>query len=166
MAHPDYPDFNDQPHLVARVAATQTTVNAMKGKPFKWGKADCATLAAFHLKQMGHAPGAGRFGYYQSPVSAWKALQKLGFATMADVLDDLKLPRIAPAAALPGDILGFGHPDQPLTVALSIVIGNGRALGFMDNGDGHRCHIYPPIMAAEGVEYMSWRAAPLPREGP
>ena len=160
--------FADQPHMVARVKATQATVNKLKGRPFKWGGGDCSTLVSVHLTHLGHRPKKSRFGLYTSPISALKALQKMGFSTMADVLDDFGLARIPPAAALPGDVLGFGHPDQVLNVGLAIVIGNGRVLGFMDNGDGQgqRCHVFPPVMTAPDVEYLAWRAAPLSQEAP
>lgn len=155
-----------QPVMVARVAATQATVDAWKGKTFRWGRNDCARLAASHLTRLGYAPRIARFGFYTAPLAAARALKREGFATAAEWMDDIGLPRIPPASALPGDIMGFGHEDQPLRVGLAIVVGNGRALGFMNNGDGVKCHVFPPIMTAPDVDYLAWRAAPLPQEAP
>jgi hypothetical protein len=153
------------PHtpLTRRVIATQATVDAFRRTAFAWGRNDCARLAAHVLKGLGHKPRLTRFGPYRSPITARKALQRHGFQTLADVLDDLGLPRIPPAAALPGDILGFGHPDQPLLVGLAVAVGNGRLLGFMDNGDGEGqlCHVFAPTFGAAGVDYYAWRADPV-----
>jgi hypothetical protein len=143
--------------LPVRVEKTQLTVERFRDQPFAWGQCDCARLAAFHLKQFGVKARLVSFGPYRSAAGAGLALRRKGFADLADVADKLGLKRIAPAAALVGDLMGFRHPQQELGVVMSINLGNGRALGFMDNGDGvERCYIFPPVMNAEGVEYLAW----------
>ena len=147
--------------MALRVAAAQAIVDAWRDREFVWGTADCARLAAAMLTRLGWSPRLSRGGYYKSALGAAKAFRKAGFADAAEWMDDVGLLRIPPAAALPGDILGFGHPDQATRVGLAIVVGNGRALGFMDAGDGvQRCHVFPPIMNAAGVDYYAWRADP------
>lgn len=148
--------------LPARVAAAQATVDAWVGREFAWGRTDCARMAAHTLKGLGYRPNIGRFGFYKSALSAQRALQREGFATCADWLDDLKLPRIGQASALPGDILGFGHPDQPTRVGLAIALGNGRMLAFLED---QRCHVVSPNAPDPSVEYLAWRAHPLRHPG-
>lgn len=146
--------------LARRVAATQEIVDTWRGRPFVWGTADCARLAAAMLTRLGWKPGLARGGYYKTALGAAKAFRRAGFADAAAWMDDVGLFRIPPAAALPGDILGFAHADMPLGVALVIAVGNGRAFGFADNGDGPRAHVFPPILTADGGGYLAWRAEP------
>lgn len=144
--------------LPARVAAAQATFDAFHGQTFEWGRRDCARLAAFCLKSLGYNPRAARFGYYKTENSAAAALRKAGFADMAAVVDSLGLPRIAPAAALPGDIVGFRHADQPLGgVGLGVCVRDARrVLCFLEDGI---CHVVPPRYEAAS-ECYAWRAEP------
>lgn len=152
-----------KPALVRRVEATQAIVDAWRGRPFVWGSADCARLAAAHLRALGWKPGLSRGGAYASALGAARAFRRAGFADAAEWIDDVGLMRIPLAAALPGDILGFRAPGQELGVGLAIAVGNGRAFAFMDNGDGQgpRAHVFPPILSAPDCEYIAWRAEPL-----
>ncbi len=143
--------------MTARVAAAQATVDAWKGKPFVWGEYDCARLAAYNLKQLGYAPRISRFGYYRSALSATRALRREGFTDVGGWMDSLGLPRIAQAAALPGDILGFGHDDMPLRVGLGVALGNGRMLAFLAD---QVCHVVDPRYGADGADYYAWSAKP------
>lgn len=96
------------PDLVRRHSALVATQERFGRRAFELGTADCAQLARFHLRAMGHKrlPALGK---YQSPKSAAAALKRVakrvGAAepTLAGVLDRL-LERIVPAAMLPGDV--------------------------------------------------------------
>jgi hypothetical protein len=149
--------------MVRRVAATQGVVDAWRYRPFVWGENDCGRLAAAMLRALGHKPGVSRFGNYKTAFGAQKALMKRGFRDMADVIDSFNFHRIGQASVLPGDLVGFRHPDQPLGVGLAVTIGNGRLLAFMDNGDGRgvACHVFPPRPASPEVEYLAWRTDPV-----
>lgn len=150
------------PHpLVARRDAAQAVIDAYDGKPFVWGQWDCARLAALDLKLLGHKVGLARFGYYRSARSAAKALKSQGCADLADAMDALGFPRIAPAFRLPGDIIGFGHPDMPTRVALTVAVSNGRVFGFHED-TGAACVMEPHFLVAS-VDYMAWRVDPCPR---
>ncbi len=146
--------------MTRRVAAAQGLVDAWRGRAFAWGSADCARLAAALLRAMGHRAPLSKFGRYSSPIGAAKALQARGFKDLAQVVDSLGFLRIPQASALPGDLVGFRHETQPLQVGLAVCLGAGRVLGFMDNGDGERCHVFPPVMTAEGADYLAWRVEP------
>ena len=142
--------------LTLRRDAAQATIDAFLGKPFQWGKYDCARLGAFALKQLGYKPNLSRGGYYRNALGAQRALTRLGFADLAEALDDLGLPRITPAAALPGDIVGIRHPDQD-GVGLAVETRHQRLLMFYADGV---CRIGPIAYGVEGAEYYAWRADP------
>lgn len=153
--------------LDLRVAAAQATFDAFHLKPFVWGRTDCVRLVAHTLRGLGYKPRLHRGGSYASEIGAAKALLRAGFRDPAEWMDDIGVLRLAaPAAALPGDILGFRHPDQAHGwTGLSVCIGNGRVLAFLDD---QVCHAAPPTFGSEGVEYMAWSCPPngsLPHHG-
>jgi hypothetical protein len=87
--------------MLRRNEALQKTADKFRGKPFVWGKYDCAKLARSHLRNMGHKPPV--IAAYTSAVGAKTALKKTGHSDLESFFDAL-LPRISPAAMLPGDI--------------------------------------------------------------
>ncbi len=143
--------------LTDRVAAAQATVDAYNNETLVWGRRDCARMAAHALKGLGHKPPLARFGFYRSAAGAVRALRRQGFGDLAEVMDSLGLPRVAQAATLPGDVVGFRHPDQPMGVALGVALGNGRVLLFLEDG---RAHVVSPNMGDPAIEYLAWRADP------
>lgn len=120
--------------MIARRDAAQAAVDRFDGRPFAWGKNDCVRLSAFVLRQLGHKPNLARAGSYSSLLGAKRALARTGFATLDAALDALGLPRIPPAAAVVGDIVGLPGLDD--WTALTIAVGNGRVLGFMEGRGG------------------------------
>ena len=68
-------------------------------------------------------------GSYSSARGAARALVRLGVKDLCEAMDLLGLPRIAPAMALPGDIIALAGPEGP---ALTVAVGNGRVLGFYE----------------------------------
>lgn len=140
--------------LIERVAATQATTDEYHERPFKWGEGDCARLAASHLFNLGIATQLDRAGNYSTERGALRALKRLGASSMEDLADQLGFARIAPAAAIVGDIVGFpgGREDAPWT-ALGIHCGGDKILGFADpDGSGARCE-YGPV----SVCTTAWR---------
>ena len=117
-----------------RVEAAQATLDAFKGKPFRWGRCDCARIAASHLRRMGHQVRLPASGSYGSALTAVKALRERGYQTLGDALDGMGLERIAPAAALVGDIVQGASGDA--LGALGVLLGNGRLLGFHEHAAG------------------------------
>lgn len=134
-----------QPDMTRRNKALQKTADKFRGKPFEWGKVDCAKLARFHLIAMGHKPP--KIPVYRSAVGAKTALKSLKHKGLESLFDSL-LPRIAPAAMLPGDIAlmeGDGTFD-----ALTISVGQ-KVMGFHEDVGG-------VVMITPHEVKAAWRA--------
>lgn len=140
--------------LQRRVAATQATFDRFQGKPFKFGRNDCAQMVAWHLRRMGRPVKAGKAGTYHSALGAAKALKRLGHDNLASLMD-AHFERIAWAAALPGDIILMpAVDDQEGIGALAIALGNGRALLYHQDAAGA-----VPAQVVEAV--TAWRVIEL-----
>lgn len=117
-----------------RVQLTAATKDHFVGRDFRWGVCDCARIAAWHLRQFGHSPQIAKAGSYKTALGAAAALKRLGHSTLADALDAIGLPRIAPAEAWVGDIVMGESGD--VFGALGIYLGNGAMLGFHEDAPG------------------------------
>lgn len=124
--------------LLRRKAAVEATRDKFAGRPFAWGTVDCAKVALWHVRNLGHSArvGLSRAGTYKSPLGARKALQRAGHASLAAAIDAAGLQRIPPAAALMGDVVIYPGGDD--WEAVTIVAGHRAYLGFdaMDLGAG------------------------------
>lgn len=117
-----------------RVAAVEATRAHFAGRPFQWGKVDCAKVVAWHLRKMGHPSiGIAKAGTYRTALSAKRAMKRWGVGSLSEALDKAGLAQIAPAAALPGDIVRL--PGTDTFDALAIVAGNGAVLAFHEDSD-------------------------------
>ncbi|WP_309091710.1 DUF6950 family protein [Phenylobacterium sp.] len=135
--------------MVRRVAAVEATIARFKDKPLKLGTDDCVRMAAFALRKQGVKASLLKAGSYSSEVGARRVMKRLGYETLADALDGLGLPDIAPAMALPGDILSLRSVEGD--IALTMAVGNGRVLGFWEAAGV--CTVFQP------VEYhRAWRS--------
>jgi hypothetical protein len=114
--------------LVKRQRAIAATMERFRGKPFAFGSVDCAKVVAFHLKQLGHKVRLSKAGQYRTLLGAQAALRRLGYDTLSDAMDGHGFARVAPAAALLGDIISY-PTDHPIG-ALGIVINGGNSLCF------------------------------------
>lgn len=113
--------------LVRRQKAVQATMERFRGKAFAFGSVDCGKVIAFHLKQLGYKIRLSAAGQYKTLKGAQSALRRLGFETLPDAMDGHGFARIAPAAALMGDIVSY-PTDHPI-----------GALGIMTNGGNILC---------------------------
>ncbi len=118
--------------MVRRQRAAQATVDRFKGAPFVYGKNDCARMAVHVLRGMGHRPVLGKAGSYKSAIGAARALKRFGHGDLLAALDGLRLPRIAPAAALVADLVMLPG-EGPFGGALTVAVGNGRVLGYHED---------------------------------
>jgi hypothetical protein len=119
------------PEMILRRDAAQASLDHFAGKEHCWGTTDCGRLAAWHLRQFAVKPKLHRFGRYRTARGALTALRRVGFQTMAEVMDDLGLRRIAPAEARVADIVS-GDGVDPFG-AIGIYLGNEVLLGFCED---------------------------------
>lgn len=135
-----------EPELVRRASVIEKARKQFDGKTFKLGRRDCARLASAVLSGMGHT--VPKLPPYKTELGARRAIAALGAETLEGVLDGLALPRIPPAAALPGDLLYM--PCEGTVGAIVIAVGNGAALGF------HQDHV--GLVAMRPTEVLAaWR---------
>jgi hypothetical protein len=123
-----------QPIMVRRVAAAQATLDRFQGRPFAFGKDDCARMAVFHLRKLGLRPRIARAGSYSSLLGARRALARAGFTSLAEAVDGQGLARTEPAATVVGDLLMIPGVDD--FGALAVAMGNGRVLMWHEDAEG------------------------------
>jgi len=124
------------PELIARARVAQAALDRFGGRPLAWGERDCAHLAKFVLMRLGHGNPLKGVKPYRGEVGAVRALHHAERtagappgAGLAAILDAMGLQRIAPADALPCDLVGLAGPE-PFGIALAVAVGNGKALAF------------------------------------
>lgn len=134
--------------LERRHAAIEATMARYRGRPFLWGKVDCAKVAAFHLKKLGYPILISKAGAYHSARSARRAISRMGFDNLAALIDSLGLSRIPYSRLLLGDIiLNEGHAGID---AIGIYAGNGHVLGF------HEDHLHQGLVAIDVMPTIAW----------
>jgi hypothetical protein len=136
-------------NLQQRVKAAQRTLDAFKEHEFEWGRYDCGQMVFYHLRRLGRRVAFAPVGSYDSALGAKRVLKAAGVETMAGLLDKWGLPRIAPAAALVGDLIQL--PGDADIGALTVYVGNGRVLGYHESAVG--------AVAMQPLEMLTaWRA--------
>ena len=109
---------------------------------------DCVRMAAHAARQMGHRISILKGIAYKTEAGALKAMRKLGFRDLVEAVDATGLLRIAPAMALPADILAF-PADDAFGCCLYVYAGNGKAHGYLDgHGIGVTVTLSQPAIAA------------------
>ena len=140
-------------HLTLRTNAAEATKDKWLGTPLKLGHTDCVRMAADHLRRLGHKVSVPAKGSYAGLVGARREMKKRGLANIGDALAALGLEEIAPASTLAGDIIEMQGVDDGLP-ALVIALGNGRVLGWHDDG-ALGVVVFPWLSAIR-----AWRAMP------
>ena len=120
--------------LERRHAAIEATMARYRDRPFCWGKVDCAKVAAFHLKKLGHKILISRAGSYSSPLGAARALKRLGYANLAEMAEGIGLTSIPYSRMLLGDIAEI-EGDSPVG-AIGLYAGNGNLFCFHEDHPG------------------------------
>jgi len=134
-------------NLVERVEITNATLAQFVGQPFAFGACDCGLMVIRHLKAMGWTIRTG--GTWKTATALKRFLKRHG-GSGAACIDSWGLPRIAPAAAIVGDIVEI--QGVPPFGAFGICVGNGRIMAFHEDAEGVAIlqPVEPPIAA--------WRA--------
>lgn len=135
--------------MIRRQQAAQATIDRFQGRPLAYGRDDCVRMTVFCLRKLGVKVSLLKAGAYRSEIGAARALKRTGFASLSEAVDAQGLPRIAPAMALPGDIVALPAPDGQ--VGLAVAVGNGRVLAFWE-GAGGICTVVQPLEFA-----CAWR---------
>lgn len=117
--------------LVRRRDAAQKTLDIWSKRPMRLGTSDCVRMAAAHLRMLGHRVKLPASGSYRTANSALKALRARGFDSVEAALDAMGLKRIAPAAAIVGDIIMLPGVDR--LGGLAICLGNGRVVAYHED---------------------------------
>lgn len=117
--------------LIARVDATQKTIDHWLDAVFEWGSSDCGQMVGSHLEALGFDTPLSVAGTYTTELGAKRVMRKLGASSMEDFLDKLGFERIAPASAITGDVVGFpGGSEGEEWTALGVHVGSDRIVGF------------------------------------
>jgi hypothetical protein len=140
------------PEHVRRQRAAQATLEQFRDRAFKLGTRDCVRLAAAHLRRLGYQVKLPASGSYCSVRAAAKKLEERGFADLLEAVDAHGLERIAPAAAVVGDVLAM-PAEGPFGCGLVVALGNGRVVGYHQDLTG--------AGVLQPTEYITaWRARP------
>ena len=114
-----------------RVQAAQHLLDEWRGRSFAWGTADCLHLFADVMAIRGRPVDLGT-SKYTTLIGGVRLLKARGHASLEAAIDAQGLERIAPAAALPCDLVAL--KSETHMPALTVCLGNGRVLGFWSPG--------------------------------
>ncbi|MFC3079519.1 DUF6950 family protein [Phenylobacterium terrae] len=142
---------------IKRRNAAQAVFDKYFNTPFELGTHDCVHLAAYDLVQLGHDDPLISIGPYETVRGARKALKKAGWSSLEDYLDARGFQRIPPAAALPGDIVGFKETRSVAGLALGVALSGGKVMAYVNGG----CCYGPPD---DGM--TAWRIPPAEAHPP
>jgi hypothetical protein len=92
---------------------------------------------------------------YATERGAIKAMRRAGFQTLEAMTQSSGFERIAPAACLPADLLGFRTESAAFGMAVGLALDGGRCIAFIDHERlaGTRAVIVSNHKAA----YCAWR---------
>lgn len=116
--------------MLKRAAATQACMDRFAFKPVEPGVRDCGKLAAHDLHHMGRSAKLLNGWKGRTWASAVRYIRGEGFADLVELIDAMGLERIAPAAALPADLVAMPTDADGFGCSLAVALDNGRVLGL------------------------------------
>lgn len=117
--------------MLKRAAATQACMDRFAFKPVEPGVRDCGKLGSHCLHHMGRNAKLLNGWKGKTWESALRYIRKQGFADLVELIDAMGLERIAPAAALPADLIaGPTDEENGFGCSLAVALDNGRILGL------------------------------------
>ena len=134
--------------MLKRAAATQACMTRFAGKPYDPATRHCGKLAAHALAKMGRSAKLLNASRHTTEAGALRYLKRTGFASLVDLMDAMGLERIAPAAALPADIIALPSGDA-FGCSLAVALGEGLVLGLVEG------HAFQPLIPHQFV--AAWR---------
>lgn len=119
------------------------------GRPYEPGSRDCLKLARHAMHGMGHRLKEMLRGVrYRTEAGALRAMKARGYADLTSAVDATGRPRIAPASALPADLLLVKtEADGAFGGALAVYVGNGKVITFVDGVGAIGALKEPPLAA-------------------
>ena len=117
-------------NLPRRAALTAQVIVRFRAVPFDWSNASCIHLARAQAEAMGYLPPS--IPKLRSAIGAKRVLKRMGFNGVEALLDSM-FERIAPAAALVGDLVAL--PGQGGLAAVAIADGVGNVIGWHEGAD-------------------------------
>lgn len=142
------------PALVRRRDAAQDALDSWRPRKWRMGEHDCLRMFARHARKLGHRVKIPPARSYRTVRGALRKLEEWGQPTLPDFIDSLGFERIAPAAAIVGDLLQLPSED-PRLPALTVALGNGRVVGW------HEAIPHGGADVLEPLEFVTaWRIDP------
>jgi len=117
--------------MLKRAAAVQACMDRFAFKPVEPGVRDCGKLAAHDLHHMGRSARLLNGWKGRTWASAVRYIRRQGFADLVALVDGMGLERIAPAAALPADLIAMPTDEENgFGCSLAVALDNGRVLAL------------------------------------
>lgn len=118
-------------HMGKRAKAVEGCMTRFAFKPVEPGVRDCLKLAAHAMHHMGRSTKKISDWEGRSWADGYRYIQKKKCADLVELMDKaLPKRRIAPAAALPGDIIALPADDERFGCSLAVALDNGRVLAL------------------------------------
>lgn len=148
-----------------RQQVAQTVLDNYIFQPLELGKTDCGTLACSVLDAFGiENPLKTSSQTYKSVRGAVRFLKSLG-GDLAEIVEATGVERIAPASALPSDLIAFSADEGQIGGwSLGVVVGSNKLIAFVQ----HEGRVFADVAnlteacvfaAANGQEVRAWRVA-------
>lgn len=147
---------------IHRKQAADAVIEKYINQELKLGKLDCVNMAqtvcdALNIKTVLTDVETN----YKTELGAAKFLKKQGFENLADAVDACGFERIAPAYAMPSDILAVEN-EAIGGYSLMVAISNGQAIGFVEvNGKiiANTCNILEACILNHntGRKIIAWK---------
>ncbi len=118
-------------NMLKRQAATQACMDRFAFKPVIPGSRDCGKLSAHSMHKMGRPAKLLTGTRHKTFAGAVRYIRGHGFKDLVELVDAMGMDRIAPAAALPADIIALPSEDgDGFGCSLAIALDNGRVLAL------------------------------------
>lgn len=117
--------------MLKRAAATQACMDRFAFKPVEPGVRDCGKLGAHAMHHMGRNAKLLNGWKGKDWGSALRYIRRQGFGSLVEMIDAMGLERIAPAAALPADLIAMPTDEENgFGCSLAVALDNGRVLAL------------------------------------
>ena len=133
----------------ARIAAIEPVHADWFGKALVWGQTDCGQMVATVCRAYGLVDPVAQVAPYSTEATAYSRLLHDGHDDLVAWMGTIAKP-VAPAAAVPGDILGYEPPDDRWGASLALMVSPSRAMALHpDSGLWDHCDV--------GLASHAWR---------